>query len=245
VIDPHSTFTDWLTDGAPGEPQRIAALHASACDACQRLIAAFDGLSRIEVGAAGPLPSVPARRHAAHLRVVRLMGWSAAALATSVLVVAGAFALSGRIPLAESESTPRPRVTEGVLGGVAASEAPTASATATPSGSPTPSPSPSGPGAEPEPTPAASIAATPRPVISTPRPTVAATVAPTARPTPIPTPQPTAAPTPPPTPVPTPEPTPDPTPVPDDCEDGIDNDGDTLIDALDPGCLLDGNEPSA
>jgi hypothetical protein len=33
--------------------------------------------------------------------------------------------------------------------------------------------------------------------------------------------------------------------VPDDCEDGVDNDGDSLIDVLDPGCLLDGNEASA
>jgi hypothetical protein len=40
-------------------------------------------------------------------------------------------------------------------------------------------------------------------------------------------------------------PTPDATPQPDDCEDAVDNDGDTLIDGDDPGCLLDGNEPSA
>jgi hypothetical protein len=33
--------------------------------------------------------------------------------------------------------------------------------------------------------------------------------------------------------------------MPDDCEDGVDNDGDSLIDVLDPGCLLDGNEVSA
>jgi hypothetical protein len=36
--------------------------------------------------------------------------------------------------------------------------------------------------------------------------------------------------------VPSPSPTPSPTPAPDDCADGIDNDGDSLIDAADPGC---------
>jgi hypothetical protein len=31
----------------------------------------------------------------------------------------------------------------------------------------------------------------------------------------------------------------------DDCEDGIDNDLDTFIDLLDPGCTLTGNEADA
>jgi hypothetical protein len=55
----------------------------------------------------------------------------------------------------------------------------------------------------------------------------------TPEPTPPPTPQPTPEPTPPPTPEPTPEPNPS-----GECVDGIDNDGDLLIDILDPGCLL-------
>lgn len=57
-------------------------------------------------------------------------------------------------------------------------------------------------------------------------------------PTPVPTPQPTPNPTPQPTPQPTPVPTPDPTPPPSfACSDGIDNDGDGLIDfPNDPGC---------
>jgi hypothetical protein len=73
---------------------------------------------------------------------------------------------------------------------------------------------------------------------------------PTPEPTPVPTPEPTPVPTPEPTPVPTVEITPSPspieTPVPtasasaavNECTDGIDNDGDGLIDLLDPGCLL-------
>jgi hypothetical protein len=67
----------------------------------------------------------------------------------------------------------------------------------------------------------------------TPRPPAAATPAPTARPTTAPTPIPAT---------PTPVPTLAPTPIPDDCEDGLDNDGDSLIDTLDPGCALTGNE---
>lgn len=61
---------------------------------------------------------------------------------------------------------------------------------------------------------------------------------------PAPTPKPTPAPTPPPTPAPTPPPTQEPTPAPTaECSDGIDNDGDGLIDygldvlVNDPGCL--------
>jgi hypothetical protein len=70
---------------------------------------------------------------------------------------------------------------------------------------------------------------------------------PTPNPIPTPTPQITAEISLPPgvTPAP-PTPTPIPTPTPpDDCEDGVDNDGDLLIDELDPGCILDGNEASA
>jgi hypothetical protein len=64
---------------------------------------------------------------------------------------------------------------------------------------------------------------------------------PTAPPPPPVTPEPTPPPTPQPTPEPTPPPTPEPTPEPNpsgECVDGIDNDGDLLIDILDPGCLL-------
>lgn len=94
----------------------------------------------------------------------------------------------------------------------------------------------------PEPTP---VPSTPPPPTSTP----AVTAEPTPPPTPVQTVPPTATapPTPPPpTQPPTPSPTLEPTPEPlDDCEDGVDNDGDGLVDDLDPGCLLDGNEASA
>jgi hypothetical protein len=39
-----------------------------------------------------------------------------------------------------------------------------------------------------------------------------------------------------PTPIPTPEPTPVPTPVPAACANGVDDDGDLLVDDADPGC---------
>ncbi|MEO8245690.1 MAG: hypothetical protein ABI622_01100 [Chloroflexota bacterium] len=63
----------------------------------------------------------------------------------------------------------------------------------------------------------------PAPTFATPRPTVRATPEPT----------------------PTLAPSPTPRPSPDDCANGIDDDGDLLIDAADPGCVLDGNEASA
>lgn len=94
--------------------------------------------------------------------------------------------------------------------------------------------------------------ATPPPsASSSPRPTAsAAAVSPTLEPTPAPTttPSPTPDPTPSPTPDPpdpTPSPTPDPTPSPpiaSNCSDGVDNDGDLLIDGFDPGCIVGDSE---
>ena len=102
---------------------------------------------------------------------------------------------------------------------------PTQAPTPPPTAPPTPGPSAPEPTAEPtaEPTPGPSV----------PEPTADPTPEPTTRPTR--TPEPTSEPTPVPTPVPTPTPQP---PAVDECVDGIDNDGDLLIDALDPGCLL-------
>jgi hypothetical protein len=242
VIDPHRAFTDWAMGGAPGEPPRVAAVHASVCSDCQSLVEAFDELSRIEIGAS-PLPALSQAGRNRRLGTVRFVRRPAAVAAAVLLVGTVAVALSGGVQPAGSEPSSRPSITEGVLGGAASATAqPTATAA---SDSVQPSASPSGSETDPEPTAAPTSIATPRPpvVVSTPRPTVLATASPTANPTPIPTPRPTAPPTPPPTPVPTPAPTP--TPVPDDCADGVDNDGDLLIDAADPGCLLDGNEPSA
>jgi len=105
----------------------------------------------------------------------------------------------------------------------------------------TPTPGASVPGASASPS-------TPVPVRSLPG-TPSPSPAPSVEPAPTPTqpPTPTPAPTLDPTPAPTPEPTPDPTPDPptSNCADGIDNDHDLLIDGLDPGCILDGDELSA
>jgi hypothetical protein len=246
VIDPHRVFTDWVIGGSPEEPSRVAAVHASACAECQRLVEAFDELSRTAIDAT-PLPALDARRNP-RLATMRIVRWSAAVIAGVILVATIAVALSGRVPPAGAQPSPRPGVTEGVLGGAASPDtSPTATATATARETAEPSASASAVGTDPEPTPTPPSIVTPQPppVVATPRPTTIATAAPTASPTPVPTAQPTAVPTPAPTPVPTPVPTPSPSPVPDDCEDAVDNDGDLLIDALDPGCLLDGNEPSA
>ena len=124
---------------------------------------------------------------------------------------------------------------------------PTPTAQPIPTVAPTPTPEPSVI-ATPEPT----IAPTPEPTVAptpepTPPPTPEPTVAPTPEPTPPPTPEPTVEPTPEPTPEPTVEPTPEPTlaPTPEptaapvsECADGIDNDGDQLVDLADPGCAL-------
>jgi hypothetical protein len=241
MTDPHEAFADWVLDGAPDEPARVVAVHASACEACQAMIEAFDGLARIDLDAAPAwVPSGDARNVPATISVM-IARRSAAAVAVVLLVGAAAFAIRG-VPLAGSEPSPPAGALEGVLGGQVS---PTATPTPSPTGSVQPTPSPSAT-ATLAPTPAPPIVTpppqadvTPRPATS--RPSIAATPAPTSVATPIPTPQPTAAPTLPPTPVPTPEAT----PIPDDCEDGIDNDGDLLVDLADPGCLLDGNEPSA
>jgi hypothetical protein len=115
---------------------------------------------------------------------------------------------------------------------------PTPGNTPDPGGDPTPAPTPP---------PTAPPTALPTPGPSAPEPTAEPTPEPsvpepTAEPTPEPTtstPEPTSEPTPVPTPVPTP--TPEPAAV-SECVDGVDNDGDLLIDALDPGCLLDDDE---
>lgn len=237
MTDPHASFAEWLSHGARDDPPRVAALHASACPECQQLIEAFDALARIDVTAL-PLPAMPvtARRD----RVIDMAGvvrYSAGLASAAALVAVVALALDQRPPFVTLQPSPTPEtgISEGVLGGEAEpSDTPSASVAASPTPAATPSATQVGtiPTAVPPPI----IVPPPTPIV-TPRPTQAATPIPTAIPTPVPTQ--------PPTPEPTPVPTPEPTPVPDDCADGIDNDGDELIDLLDPGCLLDGNEPSA
>lgn len=93
----------------------------------------------------------------------------------------------------------------------------------------------------PEPTPEPTSPATPgaEPTSPAPSPTAAPATPPPSSTEPSPTATPSPADTPSPTPQPTPSATPEPTaPSPNACADGIDNDGDGLIDLLDPGCLL-------
>lgn len=93
----------------------------------------------------------------------------------------------------------------------------------------------------------------------TPRPTVPpATPAPAPTPTPVPAATPSPTPPPPPTPTPAPTPTDEPAPVPTptpaegesaasdaSCDNGLDDDGDLLIDLLDPGCVVGSRESDA
>ena len=255
----HDKFDAWISAGADEDPPRDVALHASGCDICLRLAASFDALVAVDPGLA-PAPPLRAARVSPLSRAPARLARSAAA-ALAVVAVVGAGALFGANALRPrsgdeiADATPTPQVAEGVLGAAGGpTQAPSrgagASASAPASGeasaTPIPSPTPRGAAAVPAsplptigggPPPASAMPATP---LATPGPTTAPTSAPTAAPTPPPPP-----PTPSPSPTPTPTPSPTPTATPDDCADGLDNDGDLLIDALDPGCVLDGNEASA
>ncbi|HUH07344.1 MAG TPA: hypothetical protein VML96_06005, partial [Egibacteraceae bacterium] len=59
MTDLHERFRDWLLAGAPGEPARDAALHASACDRCLADVAALDALFAVNVAGA-EVPLLPA-----------------------------------------------------------------------------------------------------------------------------------------------------------------------------------------
>ena len=245
--DLHARFDAWLAEGALGDPPRDAAIHASVCPECLHKSSALDALRGIDLGLA-TLP--PSRVSGPSVATRRSVAWARGAAVAAVVVLAvvtGAIAAplfsgAGDGPdeqqVLDATGTPE--------GAVAASTDATASADEP---SATPSATPAASGSEsPTSSAAASIGVVPQPPVTA-RPS-AATARPSATATPrSATPRPTAAatptPTPLPTPTPTPVPTPTPTPVPDDCADGIDNDGDLLIDALDPGCAFDGNEDSA
>lgn len=272
MTDLHDRFGTWLHGGRATEPPRDAALHAAFCPECRRSVAAFDALAAIDLGAAAMPPrTVPA----ASARVPALPAGArtmVGVLAVAIMALAVAIAVPAALRDRPAGSDARDEEPVGaVLGGVAT---PRPSASAAPPGSPaaTLSPTPPAsresrvttgkalaaldgtvreivPAAATEP-PAPPVAPAPpvtaAPVVTAP-PTAppTATPAPTATASPPPTPAPTAVPTPIPTPIPTPPPTPPPTPVPDDCANGIDDDGDLLVDILDPGCVLTGNEADA
>lgn len=269
--DLHDRFRHWIALGGRDELARDIAIHASGCASCLRGAAALDALSVIDLGAAPPPPAGSVGSAVAGPRTDGILRIGSGVAALMVIVVAAAVAFGPRNSQAPTEiggpadgSPP-----EAVLGGQLdrtpePSPSPEASTTIALSPSIRRSADPVGSFAAYSPTGAPQFFAppvgTPRPVsTATPRPpAVTADPTPTASPTsplpasvtPTPTPatpspDPTAPPTVSPTPTPAPTPTPESTPQLDDCEDGIDNDGDDLIDESDPGCLLDGNEASA
>lgn len=250
--EPHERFAEWLAargNRADEDPPRDLALHAAGCERCLRAATAMDTLRLIDVGAVTLPPLRVVVNGDGCGKLVRVARYAVAA--TALVLLAGSMAIGsswlGAIRPTDSTGL-RPTTGEGVLAGVPSTSAtprPTPTASASLSARPSPSARASdAPADDPAPT-----FANPDPTFQPPPPpppTVAPTVAPSA--TPVPTR--TAAPTPtsPPTPIPTstpPPPTPTPTPTLDDCEDGIDNDGDLLVDGLDPGCVLDGDEVSA
>lgn len=203
--DLHERFVSWLLAGAPGDPSRDAAIHASLCADCERWIAAHDALQGIDPGRA-PLP------RSRGVRVAQRYGWRTAgrlAAATGSLVVIGGVATLALTQLMHAgedpaqgvlsatgtpEATPRPAT--GVGGEVTASDtaSPSATVTASPSD---PSPQPTLRGARlpvpPTPTPRSTpthVAATPtvKPATPTPTPTASASPSLTASPSPTPTP---------------------------------------------------------
>ncbi len=182
MTDPHRTFAAWLAGGAPGEPPRDAALHASVCDECLGWLAALDALWAVDVGSASP----PASRTAAAAAVrritvsPRLAALTAAGTLGAVLLgVSGSLLLAGRPPV-----TPL-RGAGDVLGGTGTPAATRSPLVASPDARATPRES----GVATSPRPSAKPARTARPTFA-PRPTL---TPPTARPTPRPTPTPSPA----------------------------------------------------
>jgi hypothetical protein len=253
--DPHLRFDEWLLAGAPGEPARDLALHASLCAECTARIAALDLLTAVDPGRASPPPLlVGARRPAGRLRRMggSTVAFAVVTLAAALISVAGwrLIDLRGLAEPVDANAGGSPG--QAVLGGTgqssqapapegspAAPSAPQPDATASPSQAATAT-------AQPVTPPVNQPGATPRP--STPRPSASATPSNSVAPSASASATPTASPTPTPpgsaTPDPGPTPTPQPSPGLDDCADLIDNDGDSLIDGLDPGCGLDGDEAS-
>jgi hypothetical protein len=235
MTDLHERFREWLLSGAPGEPARDAALHASACDRCLADVAALDALRAVDVAAA-EVPFLPAGLHrpirTPGARALRALSGVTAVglLVLAAMIGAGALRENAGGPGVAADPTESPDG-EGILAGgpsLAAipsadpgSPSPTASADETAAASDEPAASEVAGGPTPTQPP---FVAPPPPAITpgptaavTPRPTTAATPVPTVAPTepPTATPAPTVAATPvPPTPPPTAEPTPTPTPPP-------------------------------
>ncbi|HEY8170505.1 MAG TPA: hypothetical protein VIH24_05345 [Candidatus Limnocylindria bacterium] len=254
-MERHDAFTIWLAGGAMAELQRDVAIHASACPDCLLAAAAFDALGRIDVGAA-PEPPIVAVEYQTGRNVVRGSLWLAGLVIVLAVATTGAMAANGAfeaVPAAgelDAEASAPTATTGGAVLGDRASPRPSASQTSDPRSSASADPGSSGSAASVEP----AASAWPPAAIPTfrgqPLPTTRAVATPTtaaATPAPSPTPAVTSPPTPAPTAVPTPIPTPAPTatPVPPACSNGIDDDGDQLVDfGSDPGCdsALDDDE---
>ena len=151
MSDLHDRLADWLGAGAPGEPARDVALHASACQTCLGRIAALDALADIDLGGA-PIPPTAAGQAVSSAILVRaLIGTTAVAVLT-VGIVAGSGLMPPRVPAdGATASTTPPTPGGGVLAGEGAPS--------------TPSPTTDNPDASAAPTRAApSAEATPGPV---------------------------------------------------------------------------------
>ena len=207
--DPHLRFGEWLLAGAPGEPARDLALHASVCPGCMARIAALDLLAAVDTGHAKPPSSAALRRQPAGAR--RGAGRYAEAL-FGAIVVAGLIGLGVRVIDLRALAGPAGPNADGtpaqaVLGGTGrpsltpepTASKPAASASQTTAVTPTPVPQPVNPPVA-TPRPATPRPSTPQPSASTPgatptpTPTSAASATPTAEPTltnsPTPTPTP-------------------------------------------------------
>jgi hypothetical protein len=218
----HRRFHDWLSSGAEGDPPRDLAVHASVCDGCRQSIAAFDRLAGINPGLAS-MPAEPTGRERGALATAGRLFVATAVLLSAAVLGVGVSQLIGveRNGGAVARATPTPD--QNVLGGTATAQPSqgttpsSAGETLTPLGTPNPT-------------------ARPRPGATA----VPWHPAPTPIPTAVPTPSTSATGLPSSSPVPsdteTPTPTPTETPIPPQCSDGIDNDGDSLIDMADPGC---------
>lgn len=234
--DLHERFDAWLRTGAPEDPPRDAAIHASVCDECLRKVAALDSLATVDLGAAPLPPSLgiarparPMRRPAFAMGAVVVMAVAVATGAIAApLLLRHRGAAEQQVQAATGTPVPSARRSVSLVPGGVSPPTMTATPTAAaPSSAEEMSPRPTAfrttaPG---------SVAPTRTPAAS-PRPTTAVTPTLAATATPIATPLETVVSTP------TASPTPAPTAVPDDCADGVDNDGDGAIDLLDPGCTL-------
>jgi hypothetical protein len=260
----HAAFQSWLATGADGDPEPATALHAVACESCRNAVAAVDSLqvmdtARADLPALAPPQVVPPPRWrwamhvfpAAAVLVLALaqIAGSGTVMAPGTVAGNGApafwpdfFGGAGGIPSLFGSPSPSDGVASESDGPSPTDEQQVAPGQGFPPGVPVPPtlgpplPTPP-PGVTPPPgtpsgssAPSASTAPTP-PATQPPTPPPPTPPPPTPPPPtpPPPTPEP---PTPPP---PTPEPTPPPPPQAPECSDGIDNDGDGLIDwGLDP-----------